>query len=349
MKKLLLAILIVLPLISGAQGFDYTPLAPIPQITEGADTVNVSDFIPGAITLGIGIAGALSVIFIMIGGIQYMTTDAYSGKSDGKETIRNAIFGLLLAIGSYAILYTIDEDLVRLDLNITGVTQGRAIDPDGVNTTTNAQGENLEASLEGCNDCVQFPPGVLFKPAAANGCKLPGPCVINRDLGFKLLSLTQALRGKEPEIIFQVTESWPPTRPHNASCQQHGNDDSGKCVDANFAGGIYAGEGGATAIRLVREFIEESERLGLVSVYEVTTFSTRNLLVAADGIDPEDVVAPRMPLCSTQTPTVVNGRYSPACCPTTELRTGNPRDETCSWISANHFSVYLNNNVYSNR
>ncbi|KND48537.1 MAG: hypothetical protein AB200_02305 [Parcubacteria bacterium C7867-005] len=100
--------------------YDYTPLAELPGTTRpGTGAVNAATYIPGIIKLTIGVAGALSVLMIIFGGIQYMSTDAISGKSDAKERIQNAIYGLVLAIGSYTILYTINPNFVKIDLGLT--------------------------------------------------------------------------------------------------------------------------------------------------------------------------------------------------------------------------------------
>jgi hypothetical protein len=69
----------------------------------------------------IGISAALAVIYIIFGGIQYMSTDAVGAKKDGKKTIQNAILGLLLVIGSYSILYTVNPKLVNFNLEIPGI------------------------------------------------------------------------------------------------------------------------------------------------------------------------------------------------------------------------------------
>jgi len=45
-----------------------------------------------------------------------MSTDAYSGKSEGKKKITNALLGLLLAGLSWVILYTINPKI--LDIRI---------------------------------------------------------------------------------------------------------------------------------------------------------------------------------------------------------------------------------------
>lgn len=79
-------------------------------------TTNLGDFLGKAFNFGIAIAVALSVIMITLGGIQYMTTDSWSKKEDGKQRIRQAFLGLGLALISWLILYTINPCLV----NFTG-------------------------------------------------------------------------------------------------------------------------------------------------------------------------------------------------------------------------------------
>lgn len=70
------------------------------------------------IRLAIGIAAVLAVVLIVMGGIQYMTTELVSGKEDGKRRITNAVLGLLVALGAYLILFTINPDLLKTELVI---------------------------------------------------------------------------------------------------------------------------------------------------------------------------------------------------------------------------------------
>jgi len=69
------------------------------------------------IKIAIGIAAVLAMIMIVMGGIQYMTTELVSGKESGKKTITNAILGLLLALGAFAILNTLNPDLLNIGLS----------------------------------------------------------------------------------------------------------------------------------------------------------------------------------------------------------------------------------------
>jgi hypothetical protein len=52
-----------------------------------------------------GLAGALTILFIVIGGYQYMTSSGDDKKAEsGKKTIKWAVFGLGLVLFSYAIV-----------------------------------------------------------------------------------------------------------------------------------------------------------------------------------------------------------------------------------------------------
>jgi|GEM_PF-2177744 len=70
------------------------------------------------IRLAIGIAGVLAVIMIVMGGIQYMTTELVHSKGQAKERITNAILGLLVALGAWLILNTINPALVSTKVDI---------------------------------------------------------------------------------------------------------------------------------------------------------------------------------------------------------------------------------------
>lgn len=69
------------------------------------------------IQIFIGIAAVLAMIMIVMGGIEYMTSELVSTKQAGKQRILNAILGLILALGSYAILNTLNPDLLNVSLS----------------------------------------------------------------------------------------------------------------------------------------------------------------------------------------------------------------------------------------
>ena len=87
------------------------------------NTANLGDFLSKIFNFGIAIAVALSVVVISIGGIQYMTTDSWNKKEEGKERIRNALMGLGLALISWLILFTINPCLVTFSGTTLNNTQ----------------------------------------------------------------------------------------------------------------------------------------------------------------------------------------------------------------------------------
>lgn len=101
-----------------AQTLDYTPLAPLPGIGgDGAKVNDLASYVEAMFRLLIGIAAALAVIMIMVGGIQYMSTATISGKGEGLGKINHALMGLLLAIGAWLILSTVNPATLEFKFN----------------------------------------------------------------------------------------------------------------------------------------------------------------------------------------------------------------------------------------
>ncbi len=230
----LFIVFLVIPSNALAQSGGYVPLAPIDGVSVEGEVVDINSFIPNAIKLGIGIAGVLSVIFIMIGGLKYIVTDVAQVKTDAKDTIQNAVVGLLLAIGAYAILNTINPKLVDFQINIQGVRQG-----DELPTTISFGGgnrtyTNLTAEEVSCvSNCVSLSgTGLNLKGGGSEACS-NDPCYLNSGLVNKLQSLksfTDTLG-----IGWQVTEAFPPTTRHESPCHNEGRL-AGRCVDIALTG-----------------------------------------------------------------------------------------------------------------
>lgn len=178
---------------------EYTVLAPLPGTTLSDCPPGSTDckttlqkYLPGVFNLAIGLSAAFAVLMIVIGGFQYMSTDAIQGKSNGKQRIKNAIYGLVLVIGAWLILYTINPNLLELNLNIqkvatiagpTGVTlggelsagtgsvhEGYSLSQDQVNTDTAMRNDLLDnyditvnappctnSATSGCTNLVGLP------------------------------------------------------------------------------------------------------------------------------------------------------------------------------------------------
>lgn len=88
----------------------YTLLAPIGKLVTAPE--NIGDYFNIIFKIAIGLCAALAVIMIVIGGVQYMGDESIFGKTEAKSRITSAILGLLIALGAYAILNTINPDLL---------------------------------------------------------------------------------------------------------------------------------------------------------------------------------------------------------------------------------------------
>lgn len=66
----------------------------------------------------IGLAGGISVLLIVVGGLQYILSEVPGIKSSGKERISNALIGLILALSAWLILNTINPDLINFHLKL---------------------------------------------------------------------------------------------------------------------------------------------------------------------------------------------------------------------------------------
>ena len=160
----------------------YTLLAPLPCETGTPGCVtgqlktfnptqpnNLSAYLNLMIKIFIGLCAVLSVVMIVMGGVEYMTSELISSKEAGKEKIRNAILGLVLALGAYALLFTINPDLLKSNLDAPPTTVQVKIEGRGtckyteeytVDSKTITQQIELVnvLSLEICNSIISKPP-----------------------------------------------------------------------------------------------------------------------------------------------------------------------------------------------
>lgn len=84
----------------------------------------LGQYIGGVYAFLISIVGMFAATVIIFGGFQYVTSAGDKGKiASAKKRMTNAMIGLLIAFGSYAILYAINPSLTRFEgLQIIGVT-----------------------------------------------------------------------------------------------------------------------------------------------------------------------------------------------------------------------------------
>ena len=169
-------------------------------------------------------AGILAFGAIVWGGIRYATGKGNpSSETEGKSWITNALLGLLLLVGAYIILYTINPQLVSLQIMGVTALSGTSAGPGagaGTGPGTGATGcasgscQSLSGGGFACKPASQQPGGV-------NSCSAAQGMVDT----LKCLQQNGA-----PGIT--ITEAMPPTVRHTSLC--HNN---GCCVDIQVNSG----------------------------------------------------------------------------------------------------------------
>ena len=104
------------------------PNQPFSSFDPKATTNPLGTYLNLIIKLIIGISAVLAVVMIVIGGLQYMTSELISSKEEGKERIKDALLGLLIALGAWALLNTINPNLLNTNVNIPEATVKVTID-----------------------------------------------------------------------------------------------------------------------------------------------------------------------------------------------------------------------------
>jgi len=211
MKKIILITLYILSLTIGhvlyAQTKDYTTLAPLPSTTKSCTgstcTADINSYLSGFLNLTITIGAVLAMIYIGLYGFQYAMSDSAPKKSEYKDKLWTILQGLLLVISAYAIMYTINPELVNVNLNLES-PKLQAVRP--VNSTGTVVG----------GTAITYDPCLSCTTATINGVTVQ----VNSSFMNQLQTLNQTSK-------ITVTESWPPTRNHGDPCHKNGT-----CVDA---------------------------------------------------------------------------------------------------------------------
>lgn len=107
---------LMLPLTSLAEKLEYEPLESKAFEETITKSSSLGDFLAQAFNLGLALAAALAVIMIVWGGVEYMLSESVFSKDDGKKKIKDALTGLLLALVSWLILFTINPEILNFKL-----------------------------------------------------------------------------------------------------------------------------------------------------------------------------------------------------------------------------------------
>lgn len=208
-KSVLATVLAVFPAATLAQQ-TYTLLeGSLPNINQ---TTTLETYIPSMFTLIIAVGAAMAFVVITYGGILYATTDNLGNKQEGRKYIENAVYGLIILIGSYAILNTINPQLVRFDLNIRTPVVGI---PETPPVTGSAPGPGTCTTCVTASSIPSDPP----IPTRDNATMY-----MSRQLGERLATVSEAMGG----YPWQVNEALTTAQGVHVTNSCH---NSGTCAD----------------------------------------------------------------------------------------------------------------------
>lgn len=109
------------------QQIKFEPQVAIPGVekinfsSENASTKPIGDYIKAIYEYGIAIVGILATVVMMIGGVMWIAAGGNASRiSEAKAWIGASLTGLVLALSSYMILYTVNPDLVNFKVKRIG-------------------------------------------------------------------------------------------------------------------------------------------------------------------------------------------------------------------------------------
>ncbi|MGB7957564.1 MAG: pilin [Minisyncoccia bacterium] len=156
MKKFFLFPFLFFLLVAPGFAFAQTVInAGLPGVGPVTPTTSPGTFVESFYVFALMIGGVLAFGAVVYGGVLYAISAGNPGKqSEGKEWIKSAIYGLLLLAGAYLVLYTINPNLVNLNLPTLGAINIQA--PSG---GTGGATNGSSVSGGGSGTCAPTPSG----------------------------------------------------------------------------------------------------------------------------------------------------------------------------------------------
>jgi len=111
----ILLVVVLIPTSVFAEEAANNFLVGIPGV--GDPTGDFDGYINAIYAMFISLAALLAVVKIVIAGVKYMFTDIVPQKTQAKQDIQGALFGLLIVLGAVLILTVINPDLTNFNLD----------------------------------------------------------------------------------------------------------------------------------------------------------------------------------------------------------------------------------------
>jgi len=146
-----LLLLILLPLQAfAANGTTYTPMENIPGFE--SEKTDLATYIVTIYKFGIWTIGIAALLMITLGGIMYVTSAGNnSSMQKAKGIISDALIGVIMALSSWLILYTINPDLLKVKLPDASMGVSGSAGQLGVGNSDGSTGSNGSTGSSGSN------------------------------------------------------------------------------------------------------------------------------------------------------------------------------------------------------
>ena len=154
----------------------YIPLEPFsndrhkdPYATAGygGSGGKLSDYLGVAFKILITLGSLFAVVMLVVAGIGYMVAEAAIDIERAKERARASLWGLLLLVGCWLILYAINPNLLNFTLTIPG-------SPPGTQTSSSAPPSTSWPTQAEQSDCTQKLGSIKFNPGGGWTCVYQG-------------------------------------------------------------------------------------------------------------------------------------------------------------------------------
>ena len=103
------------------------------SINFGGSVGDIAGFVVNLYKFLVGIAGIAAVGMIVAGGVLYATSSVVNKKGEGLDMIKSAVIGIILLLGSYVIIITINPNLLKLGTlslpECPATSDGKGADP----------------------------------------------------------------------------------------------------------------------------------------------------------------------------------------------------------------------------
>lgn len=88
----------------------------VPQLPLLGTQTSVPELLNALFGITVAVAAMLAVIMFVVGGFQYMASEALNSKGEAKSRMQQAILGLLIVLTAVLVLNTINPDITMLNI-----------------------------------------------------------------------------------------------------------------------------------------------------------------------------------------------------------------------------------------